>query len=352
MENLLILMEGEYFGNTILHYAYFLVIFVLLFLLFFVFKRVIIGKARKFIEQSEVGELVIAVIDRIKPSFYALVSLYVAMGVLVVPFYLRRFLIGLIVIWSAYICVIAAQMLIDFSVGKYLKSKEERESSMIKLIAKIAKILLWAFAILVVLSTMGVNVTALIAGMGIGGVAVAFALQNILGDLFSSFAIYFDKPFVEGDFIIVGEKMGVVEKIGIKTTRLRALQGEEIVMSNAELTSVQIHNFKKMQKRRIDFGFGVTYNTPSEKLERIPAMVEEIVKEEELADFERIHFNQFAESSLLFAGVYYINSADFADYMKTHQSILFKIKRKFEEEGISMAFPTTTVYLEKSPNEK
>ncbi len=332
-----------------MQYISFLVIFILTVSFFFIFKRVLFRKAKKFINKNEAGKIAVEVVEKIKPAFYIFLSFYFALSILFIPDSIRRIIFSVLVVWIAYLSVIAAQRIIDFTANKYLLSgKEDRERSAIGTIVKFSKGLLWLFAGLVALSTMGVNITAIVAGMGIGGIAIAFALQNILNDLFSSFAIYFDKPFVEGDFIIVGEKTGVVEKIGVKTTRLRALQGEEIVISNRELTSVQIHNFKKMQRRRANFDFGVIYETSSKKLEKIPGIVEKIIEKEELADFDRAHFNKFGDFSLDFSVVYYIKSADFIDYMNTHQSILFKIKKEFEKETISMAFPTQTVYINKN----
>ncbi len=329
-----------------MQYLSFLLIFAFAVSFFFIFKRVLFKKAKKIVSGNEAGKVIVDIIEGIRSWFYVFLSFYFALGVLYVPESIVKTVFGILIIWISYISVIALQKLIDFAADKYLLGdKEDREKAALNTIVKLAKALLWVFALLVVLSTMGVNITAIVAGMGIGGVAVAFALQNILNDLFSSFAIYFDKPFVEGDFIIIGDKAGVVEKIGVKTTRLRALQGEEVVISNRELTSVQIHNFKKMQRRRANFDFGVVYETSSNKLEKIPSIIEKIIKEEELADFDRAHFNSFGDFSLNFSVVYYIKSADFVDYMDTHQSILFKLKRAFEKEKIDMAFPTQTVYL-------
>ncbi len=342
-----ILEEIEILGNTLAQYIYFVALFLILSLVFYIFKTVLLKKLKNIAKQNEITDTIVRSIYKISLKFYAFISLYIALNIITVPNIIDKIMLILVTVWSGYVAVIIAQIFIDFFAKKYFEAREEREKSAFKIIVKVAKGLLWIFAVLIVLSTLGVNITAAVAGMGIGGVAVAFALQNILTDLFSSFAIYFDKPFVEEDFIIVGDKMGVVEKIGIKTTRLRALQGEEIVMSNRELTSVQIHNFKKMQKRRASFDFGVEYETSSEKLEKIPKMIEKIIKKEKLADFDRAHFSKFGDFSLDFTVVYYIDSADFTDYMNTQQNILFKIKREFEKEGISMAFPTQTIQIKK-----
>ena len=178
----------------------------------------------------------------------------------------------------------------------------------IKFLGTIIKVILWVAAGALVLDNMGYKITSLIAGLGIGGVAVALALQNILGDLFSSFAIYFDKPFKIGDFIVVGEYMGTVKKIGIKTTRIQALQGEEIVIPNNELTNAKVQNFGVMEKRRIVFSLGLNYNTPFDRLKKVPNFIKEIIENQKGAEINRVHFKSFGDFSLIYEIVYYVNS--------------------------------------------
>ena len=201
--------------------------------------------------------------------------------------------------------------------------------------------------LLLILSNLGFDITTLIASLGIGGVAIALAVQSILSDLFNSLSIYVDKPFTVGDFIIVGDHMGTVQKIGLKTTRIQALQGEEIVISNSELTSSRVRNFKQMQKRRIVFAFGVTYDTSTEKVKKIPEMVKNAIDPLEKAEYDRAHFKNFGDSSLDFEVVYYVLTGDYTEYMDIQQSINLRIMEEFEKEGIEMAFPTRTVHLVK-----
>ena len=185
------------------------------------------------------------------------------------------------------------------------------------------------------------------AGLGIGGIAIAFALQNILSDIFASFSIYFDKPFKVDDFIIIGDDKGVVKKIGIKSTRIQTLQGEELVISNKELTESRVHNYKKMERRRIVFVFGVTYETPTEKVKKIPSIIKDIIEKTELADIDRVHFKEFADFSLNFEVVYYLKTSDYAEYMDTQQEINLAMKEHFEKEQIEFAYPTQTVFVHK-----
>ena len=213
------------------------------------------------------------------------------------------------------------------------------------------------------------EITALLAGVGVAGIAIGLALQNVLGDLFASLSIVLDKPFVLGDFIIVDDKLGVVENIGLKTTRIRSLSGEQIVFSNADLLSSRIHNYKKMQERRVAFQFRVPYDTSLEQLRMIPAMVREIIlnvpseqmetwrrmclqhkRDPEgatLTRFDRAHFSTIGDSALHFEIVYYVYSADYNLYMDVQQYINLEILRRFSENGIRLALPARTVHVER-----
>ena len=239
------------------------------------------------------------------------------------------------------------RIVIHYYIAKRFGGDDDKARGAAELLGLIARIALWVLGFLLILSNFGIDITSLIAGLGIGGIAVALALQNILGDLFSSFAIYFDKPFEIGDFIVVGDKSGIVKKIGIKTTRVTSLQGEEIVFSNKELTTAQIQNFKKLKERRKVFSVGVTYNTPAEVVEQIPSFIEGVIKNIDNVRFDRSHFMEFADSALVFETVYYILSADYNDYMDVNQSIHLGIKKIFDEKGIEFAFPTQTLYVKK-----
>jgi Small-conductance mechanosensitive channel len=205
---------------------------------------------------------------------------------------------------------------------------------------------LWAVILLLTLDNLGVNVTTLIASLGVGGIAIGFALQNILGDLFASLSIILDKPFVIGDFIGVDTFSGTVENIGIKTTRLRALDGELLVFSNGDLIKSRLHNYKHLHERRIVFAFGVLYDTPQEKLAIIPQMVREAVEAQTETRFDRAHFKSFGASSLDYEVVYWVLKPDYTVYMDAQQAINLTLIRRFREEGIDFAFPTRTLLHE------
>lgn len=213
------------------------------------------------------------------------------------------------------------------------------------LLRKVVNAIVFIFAFLIILYIYKIDLSGVVVGLGVGGIAIAFALQSILADAFSAFSIYFDRPFEIGDFVVVGEYAGTVKKIGMKSTRIGLLQGEELVISNTVLTSSSVRNFKKMRKRRIVFTFGVTYGTPTEKLRKVPDMVKKIIEKNELSKVDRVHFKEFGDFSLNFEVVYYLNTRDYNKYMDVQQAINLGVKEAFEKEDIEMAFPTQTIFL-------
>lgn len=236
-------------------------------------------------------------------------------------------------------------VLIAWYADKSRKRKKDVSDHILFLLRRLLHIAVYVFAFLFILWAFGINLSGALVGLGVGGIAIAFALQNVLSDLFSAFTIYFDRPFEIGDFVILGGDAGTVKKIGMVSTRIQTLQGEELVVSNQELITTRIRNFKQMRKRRIVFGLGVIYGTPSSKLEKIPQMIKDIIEGIDITDVDRIHFKEFGNFSLNFEIVYYIRSKDYTKYMDIQQEINFKIKEAFEKEGIEMAFPTQTLFV-------
>jgi small-conductance mechanosensitive channel len=224
-------------------------------------------------------------------------------------------------------------------------AEDKAVAGSIGIICFVARVLIWGMVLLLTLDNLGVDITALVAGLGIGGIAVALALQNVLGDLLASLSIALDQPFVIGDFLIVGDHMGSVEYIGIKSTRLRSLTGEQIVISNADLLSSRVRNYGRMYERRIVFSLGVTYETQRAKLERIPALLRGIIESQDGVRFDRAHFAKYGDFSLDFEIVYHVLSADYGRYMDVQQAINFRIHEAFEKLGVQFAYPTQTVWV-------
>ncbi|MBM4107223.1 MAG: mechanosensitive ion channel family protein [Phycisphaerae bacterium] len=203
--------------------------------------------------------------------------------------------------------------------------------------------------VLIVLDNAGVDVTAMVAGLGIGGIAIALAAQSILGDLFAAVSIVVDKPFMVGDFITVDDKLGTVESIGLKTTRLRALSGEQLVFANSDLLKSRIQNFRRMHERRVLFTVGVVYQTPAEKLRQIPRIVREAIEHNSPTRFDRCHFKRFADSALEFEAVYYVGNPEFNVFMNIQQAVNLELFERLQREGVEFAYPTRTLFVNQSP---
>lgn len=346
------ILQTQFLGNSASAYIWAFAIFIAVFIAIKVIKNIALRYLRKISKKTknDFDDLIVEITKNINKITYIIIALYFSFPHIGMASYLRKGLHYALILAVVYEIVRGVQTIIDYAVKKIISKKEGKagDGHAIKVFGVIVKAAVWIGAIILILQNFGFDVSSLIAGLGIGGIAVALAVQNILGDLFSAFSMYVDKPFEIGDFIIVDDKMGIVKKIGIKTTRITALQGEEIIIANHDLTSSRVQNFKKMQKRRIQFTFGVLYETPKEKLEKIPDMVKEIIDDAELAEYDRAHFKSFGGSSLDFEAVYYVLTGDYNKYMDTQQEINLALFDKFEKEGIGFAYPTQTVYVNRN----
>ena len=328
-------------------------LFIGLFILFKIIDTIVLNALQKASRKTKItwDDIVIDFIKGIKWPFFVFIALYISAQTLalseIVEKILRYLLVIFITFYAAKGVIQIVNHLVQKEINKRTEKQKREDTSMVKVMAVIIKVIIWTIALLMILSNFGIEITPLIAGLGVGGIAIALALQTILGDLFSAFAIYLDKPFQEGDFIIIGNDMGVVKHIGIKTTRIQTLQGQELVISNSELTSSRINNYKRMQKRRIVFSFGVEYNTPTKKMKKIKGIVKKVIDKEKLADLDRVHFKEFGDFSLNYEVVYYLKTSDYNKYMDTQESINLALKAAFETEKIGFAFPTQTIHLEK-----
>ncbi len=225
------------------------------------------------------------------------------------------------------------------------KEDEGARAMTMSLLSFVGRVVLWAVILLLMLDNLGINVTALVTSLGIGGIAVALAVQNILGDLFAALSIAIDKPFVIGDFIVVGDALGSVEHVGLKTTRIRSLGGEQIIFSNNDLLKSRIRNYKRMQERRAVFAIGVTYDTAVEKLEQIGSLIQQAIEAQGDVRVDRVHFKNFGAYSLDFEAVYYVLKPDFSFLMDVQQAINLQLVRSFAQHGIEFAFPTQTLHI-------
>jgi small-conductance mechanosensitive channel len=290
---------------------------------------------------TDLDDLIVDVVGKTKYSIIFLISLYLGSLQLTLPetgraianAVVRVAVLLQLGVWASA----AASSLIRRGASDKVKHASRTA------IVFVAQLTVWSVIVLLALDNMGVNVTALITGLGIGGVAVALALQNVLGDLFASMSITLDEPFVIGDFIVVDQYMGTVQHVGLKTTRITSISGEQIIIANTDLLKNFIRNFGRMRERRIVFSVSVTYQTPHAQLEHIPVMLKEIVQRAEGARFDRAHFQRFGESGMVFEVVYFVTDPDYNRYMDIQQGINLEICRRFETEKIEFALPTQTV---------
>jgi small-conductance mechanosensitive channel len=300
---------------------------------------------------NRVDDVVVDVLGRTMVAFWAGLSTLVALLALELPVGFERVarvaivLVSLLQlgVWGAA----AVRHAIDLRVGLASSDPSVRTGAGVLRVAGVVAV--WAMVLILALDNLGVDITALVAGLGIGGVAVALATQNILGDLFASVSILLDKPFVVGDFVVVNEFLGTVEHIGVKTTRLRSLSGEQLVFANNDLLQSRLRNFKRMHERRVLFSVGVVYQTPRDKLAEIPVILRRLIAELPDTRFDRSHFSGFGDFALLFETVYYVLSPDYNRYMDLQQQLLLGIHREFARLGIEFAYPTQTLFVQRQP---
>jgi len=356
--NLITSLIGQ---NTFQDYILFLGLFIGLFFFFLFIDKSVLAFLGALAKKTKTSwdDYVIGFLGSIGWMFYVYFSLYLSSLILTLNPFTRNILQFLLVLFVAYYIGKGISGIVDRLVTKKIEVKKNAENlenaSMIKVLGIFGKVAVWILVLLMVLTNLGVEITPLIAGLGVGGIAIALGLQVILGDLFSAFVIYFDKPFKEGDFIIFDGEMGVVKYIGIKTTRISTLPGQELVVSNSDLTSSRVNNYKKMEKRRVPFTFGVTYDTPPKKLEKCKTIVKDIFvdchkkygEDNSPVTLDRVHFKELADFSLNFEVVYYVPTADYNVYMDVQEYVNMELIKRFEKADIEFAFPTQTIYTKK-----
>ena len=347
------ILDASYHGNTLQTWGIAVLTAIVVLLILRVFRSVVLNRLRAWAKKTETewDDIVAQMLARTRTLFLLILAGYTGSLALELPADTRRILAAVMIVSL----LVQGGMWLTAGVGLWLESYRHRRlagdaaaATTVTAIGFIVKLLTWSLVLLLALENVGIDITALVAGLGIGGIAVALAVQNILGDLFASLSIVLDKPFVLGDFLIIGDFMGSVEQIGLKTTRIRSLSGEQLIFSNTDLLNSRIRNYGRMFERRVVFQIGVTYQTPREKLERIPAMIRRAIEEQERTRFDRSHFKEFGDFSLNFETVYYVLVADYNTYMDIQQAINLSIHEQFEREGIEFAYPTQTLFLERT----
>jgi small-conductance mechanosensitive channel len=345
------LVNQEFAGNTVEAYAVAAALFLGAVLALPILKTLVVGRLQRLAARTvtDLDDFMVGLLQHhIGPTVYILAGLYLVAESLALPDGIEQLVHGVLVV----VVTVKAVQLLHESVAFFLVRWAKRTAAddpttraVMTNVGKVIQVGLWLGGAIFVLDNLGVNVTSVVAGLGIGGVAVALAAQAMLGDAFSSLAIFLDKPFKVGDFIIVGDLLGTVEHIGVKTTRIRSLHGEQLIFPNSDLTSSRVRNYKRMDTRRIAFHIGVTYQTTTEQVRAIPGMLRAVVEAQEHAKFDRAHFQAFGDFALTFEIVYYVLSPDYNVYMDVQQVINVGIKEAFDQAGIEFAYPTQVLYL-------
>jgi small-conductance mechanosensitive channel len=303
--------------------------------------------------ETEFLEIPLEVLSRTTLLLLTVVALVIGSQWLTVGPTTQRILTSALTIslfWQAGIWAAAAVRIWLDRKRRHSLAADRAAASSIGIIGFVLNVVIWSMVLLLTLDNLGIDITALIAGLGIGGIAVALAVQNVLGDLFASLSITLDRPFVIGDFLILGDFLGSVEYIGIKSTRLRSLGGEQIIIGNSDLLGSRVRNYGRMLERRVVFATRVTYQTKLELIERVPQLIREIVEGQQHTRFDRSHFAQHAVASLDFETVYYVLSPDYNRYMDIQQAINLRIHREFQRLGIEFAVPTQKIFLAGQPD--
>jgi small-conductance mechanosensitive channel len=343
----------EFLGNSLSDWTLALTIALAVTAALFMLKRTLVRRLSELAARTSThfDDIAVAMIGSTRGLALLVIGLYAGSTVLEMSGQMQLFLSRLAIATA----LVQAAMWGDAGVRGWLARYRARsgadpaKATSTAALGFIARIVLWSVVVLMILDNLGFNITTLVASLGIGGIAVALAVQNILGDLFSSLSIVMDKPFVIGDTILVDGTLGTVEYVGLKTTRVRALGGEQVIFSNTDLLNSRIHNLRRMETRRVVFTIGVTYGTPGDLLRSIPELIGDIIRSQAQVRFDRAHFSKFNASSLDFEVVYIVDTADYAVHMDVQQEIFLRLYECFTERGIEFAFPTQTLHLVGAP---
>ena len=346
-------LEYDILGNSLLTWFTSAGVFFGVWIFLGVVRHVSRGRLRRFVAGKEVMPLQIAehVISQTKGWFLLLIALFAAsrfweLTPSAETVLTRVATIALLLQMGLW----ASAALREFMrLRRERQVTEDREAvAAMDVLGFVLRVGVWTIVLLLMLDSLGINITALVAGLGVGGIAVALAAQNMLSDLFASLSIVLDKPFVVGDFLVIDDYMGSVERVGIKTTRLRSLSGEQLIFSNNDLLSSRIRNYGRMFERRAVFSLGVTYETPAEKLKCIPGIIREAIQSQEKVRFDRAHFHRYGDFALIFEAAYYVLSPDYNVHMDIQQAVNLIIYERFAAEGIEFAYPTQTIHLNRA----
>lgn len=343
------ILSQVYYNNTVQDYLIALGVVLGGLLVIAFFKKSILSRLKIWTARTEtdIDNFAVNALEKFGLPALNFVILYIGINYLVLSEKTEQIIRIAVAVVVTYFVLRLISSTASQGLQTYVRSQEEGEEKVKQLggIMLILNIIIWIIGLTFLFDNLGYPVGTIIAGLGIGGIAIALAAQNILGDLFNYFVIFFDRPFEIGDAITLDDKSGTVEYIGIKTTRLKALSGEQLILSNSDLTKSRVHNFKRMERRRIEFNIGITYETPLEQVKEVPTIIKSIIQSIEGITLDRTHFMSYGDFSLIFQTVYFVENSDYNLYMDIRQNINLKLFEEFEKRKIQFAYPTQSIFI-------
>ena len=348
-------LDKVYWGNTVQSYLTVITGMFITWAIIRIIRQVLISRLEIWISKTSTNydDVLLSVIQKyISPYVYILINYQIIRSLNLSP-QVRKILATAIAMITIFFVIRLINHAVQLALRGFMHRRNESAERIrqIRGVVTVFKALNWIIGFIVLLANLGFDVRTFLAGLGVGGIAIALAAQTILVDLFSYFVIFFDRPFEIGDYVTTPTAAGIVEQIGIKTTRLRSLDGEQIIMSNTEMTKSTLRNYKKLERRRSVFTLQVVYSTSTEMLRQLPTITKDIISSQELATFDRAHLSDFGSSSINFEIVYFVESREYRKYMDTQHSVLLKIVEAFRERGIEFAYPSQTLYFDKPDQE-
>jgi len=347
---LLKILERLWFGAPLTQWALAAVALGGVYVALSVIQRVLVKRLGAFAARTETqwDDLAVEIVRRTTPYFLVVIAVYAATRVVPPSLEGARVLRVISVILVLLQAGVWGNALIGFAADHYSRRRASGDvgtRTTIQAVGYAGRFVLWMLLLITALQNFGINVTALVTGLGVGGIAIALAVQNILGDLFAALAIVLDQPFVVGDSIQVDNINGTIEHVGLKTTRIRSLSGEQVVISNADLLKSRIRNYQRMALRRVSFNIDLGFDTPPDKVASVPAIVRQIVEAQPLTRFDRCHLLSFADSGLRLEAVYYVLDPDYHKYADAQHAINLELLRHFQRDRIEFGFATRTLPL-------
>ncbi len=345
-----IFLNQIYAGNSVRNYLIAMGVFLVIFLSLYLFKSVFLRKLKKLVTSTtnDVDDLLVAAFQSLGGGFNFAISSYIAAQFLNLSPFVDQIVFSIFWLILAFSIIFALHRVIDFCFKRVGNREDLRYGpTALSVFKKALKGALWGVAFVLILQNLGVDVGALIASLGIGGIALGFALKDVMSDLLASLSIYLDRPFEVGDFIEIDGVKGVVEQIGIKSTRMRTLPGDELIVSNRYLTEKKVHNYGRMKERRISFSLTFDPETSNVKLQKIQHFIKELIKDINHINPDRVAFSGFSDYGLQFDVVYYVDSPEYELYVSVQEKFNYRLKKKLEEEGINLVFPLPVFKINK-----